>query len=300
MKPARFSVFLLLFAASHLQVATAQTPPVGSGTIQVHVTRAGQPAANATVCVGVTTDLNQYHQGATNAQGNVTFNVIPPMPFVVTAHLGTRGRQQAFSSQFGVAPPVLPVTLALPESGGPVCPSTPAGPQRTLVPRDLELPNRVEIPHSITLQHTEFCFGALGAACGQPQTGIPGSALCASGHCFVNSGSWEHDECCFDHPHGMACQAGPLDAVTGNDGHCVASWNKAVRLAGKGLNWLRNVDFSRGNTTGTVEFTLYCAPANTLVPASDGAVCCSRDTRGLNAGELAAAAATLENLRACR
>jgi hypothetical protein len=136
--------------------------------------------------------------------------------------------------------------------------------------------------------------------CGEPQGGLPPSALCASGVCFVNPGSWQHDECCFRNPRGMACRAGPLDAVTGNDGNCVVSWNKALRLTMKGLNWSRRVDFSRTNSTGTVEFARYCAPANALLPPGDAAMCCTRQTRALNLTEGAAALAAGEQLAACR
>ena len=162
------------------------------------------------------------------------------------------------------------------------------------------LPTAPPRPTPIILTNTQFCFGALGAQCGQPQGLLPQTALCANGACFINGGSWDHDECCFRNPRGMACQRGPLDAVTGHDGHCVAAWDRALRLVSKGLSWGRNVDFSRGNTTGTVEFNLYCAPANTLLPPGDAAKCCSRQTRGLTISEAAAALAASETLVACR
>ena len=98
----------------------------------------------------------------------------------------------------------------------------------------------------------------------------------------------------------MACRLGPLDAITGHDGNCVNAWNKAVRLAGKGLFWTRTVDFFRGNTSGTVEFSLYCAPGNSLVPPEDADKCCSRQTRALNSVEADVAAAAGETLMACR
>jgi hypothetical protein len=156
------------------------------------------------------------------------------------------------------------------------------------------------LPTPIQLLNSQHCFGALGNQCGQPPISIPLTALCANGACFVNGGSWDHDECCFRNPQGMACRKGPLDALTGHDGNCVTSWNKAVRLAQKGLNWQRSVDFNRVNSTGTVEFNLYCAPRNALVPPADAPKCCSRLTRALNVTETVAATAAGETLVACR
>jgi hypothetical protein len=60
------------------------------------------------------------------------------------------------------------------------------------------------------------------------------------------------------------------------------------------------VDFSRGNSSGTVEFPLYCAPENSLVPPEDADKCCSGQTRGLSAAETVVAAAAGEAVIACR
>src|SRR5262245_22767496 len=90
----RASLFLL--ASVPVLDAQAQTPTLGTGSIQARVTRAGQPVANATVCVGVSGDLNLYHQGTTDAQGRVSFQAIPPRPIVITANAGTSGTQQVF------------------------------------------------------------------------------------------------------------------------------------------------------------------------------------------------------------
>lgn len=267
------------------------------GSLNVRVTRSGQPVANATVCVGTATDGNLFFQSTTDAQGGVAFPRVPAEPFIVTARGGSGGAQRPVA----LAAPIsfLSVTLVLPLSGGPSCPTTPAGPQRTLVPRDFTLPTAPTVTR-VQLQNNQRCFGAIGAQCGQLQGTLPATALCANGTCFVNPGSWDHDECCFSHPRGMACQAGPIDAITGHDGNCVASWDKAVRLATKGLNWNRRIDFARANGTGTVEFNLYCAPANALLPPADGGKCCARQTRALTAAEVAASAVLLETLVACR
>ncbi|HVT45019.1 MAG TPA: carboxypeptidase-like regulatory domain-containing protein [Thermoanaerobaculia bacterium] len=278
-------------------VMSAQTiSPTG---INVRVTRAGVAVANATVCVGTSLDRNLFFQAATDAQGRVNFPQVPREPFVVTARAGSGGAQQSFAPASPTSLPLMSVTIAVPASGGPSCPTTPAGPARRLGPTNFVLPTAPPVT-SVQLQNNQKCFGALGAQCGQPQGLLPPTALCANGSCLVNGGSWDHDECCFRNPRGMACQAGPLDAVTGHDGNCVASWNKALRLVSKGLNWRRNADFQRTNGTGTVEFNLYCAPANTLLPPADAAKCCSRQSRALNATEQVAATVARETLVACR
>ena len=161
------------------------------------------------------------------------------------------------------------------------------------------VPTPIRTVGSISVRR-ENCFGALGMQCGQSQPPLPPSALCADGSCAINGGSWRHDECCFANPNGMACKNGPLDAVTGNDGRCAAEFDKAVRQVSKGIFWKRNVDFGRNNTTGRVEFTLYCAPRDTLVSPEDASLCCSRSTRPLTATESVTAAAAREPLVACR
>ena len=288
----------VLSAALFPGVLHAQT--IGTG-LTVTVTRSGTPVANAIVCVGVTGDLNQFFQGTTDAQGRVNAGAVPTVAWVVTARAGDGGAQQSYAapaSPAGVA--LMQVTVPVPASGGPSCPTTAAGPQRTIGSTINVTITPAPIPTPITLNIGQRCFGALGAQCGQGPNVIPLTALCANGACFINPGSWDHDECCFDNPNGMACNKGPLDALTGHDGNCVTSWDKAVRLVQKGLNWKRNVDFARVNNTGTVEFNLYCAPANSLVPPNDGAKCCSRLTRVLNTTEAVAAAAARETLVACR
>ena len=292
---------LLVIALLVPSLADAQTAPSQLGGVNVRVMRDGQPVANATVCVGVTGDLNQFFQGVTDSQGRAHFAQVPGDPFLVTANSSGRGAQQSFNFATPGRIPILAVEIALPASGGPSCPTTQSGPSRAFRPNleNFVLPTPPPV-RFIQIQNPQHCFGALGGECGQPQGFIPLTALCANGSCLINSGSWDHDECCFRNLQGMACQRGPLDAITGHDGNCVAAWDKAVRLVGKGINWRRNVDFTRVNTTGTVEFNLYCAPRNTLLPPPDSAKCCSRLTRALNVSEMAAAVATLETLAACQ
>lgn len=266
----------------------------------------GAPAAGAVVCVGTAQDLVQYGRAMTDAQGRATIATNAPLPHVYTASLDGRGTQQRRSELPAVGGPASSfsvVSLTLPSArGGPACPTGPAGPERPLVSSGALATFTPPVRPAagfVELRKTEFCFGALGMQCGQPQPPMPLTALCAGGSCFINGGSWDHDECCWANPRGMACRSGPLDAVTGHDGHCVAAWDKALRLVRKGLNWKRDVDFSRGNATGSVEFAIYCAPANTLVPPEDGRRCCSRRTRALRPAEAVAAAAAGETLVAC-
>ncbi len=275
-----------------------QANPIGGLT--VHVTRAGSAAANATVCIGTANAVNAFGQGTTDSQGNARFATVPSEAFVATANLAGQGTRNAFTP----ASPnlsVMRIDLALPASGGPSCP--PTGPSQTQLPtRIREMPATTPLTPLPTLPaRVEHCFGAIGAECGQPQANIPGAALCRAGVCFINGGSWEHDQCCVRHRRGMSCDFDPLhQAEAARDQTCVPAWNKAVRLTTKGLSWRRNVDFARGNATGIVEFALFCAPANSLLPPEDADKCCTRQTRALNATEAVAARAANENLLACR
>ena len=255
-------------------------PDAVAGTVTVKVFQANQPIGGAVVCVGTAGLLNEFGQGTTDALGAVVFTNVPNEPFVVTAHRGTSGAQlRQATNATGFAPSLGLVRLDLPASGGPRCPD--AAPQplgRPAVPRDFVLPTRV-VPTSIVIdtRKPQHCFGALGAECGLlPTLGLPVTALCSLGTCSINAGSWEHDECCWDHPRGMACQVGPLDSLTGHDGNCVVTWNKALDRLGRSLSWQRSIDFNRENRTGTVVFAAYCAPAGTRIDRADAQFCCSR------------------------
>lgn len=293
----------LSFAAvlSLLAPAAPAQPAPGLLGLRVTVTSSGQPAAGAVVCVGTTLDRNQFFQGVADGQGRVSVSPVPSEPFVVTARSANRGASQAFSPAQPGGVALFNVSIALPASaGGPECPSTAAGPNRRIgagIPAAFAKITPAVIPTRIVLNLGLPCFGALGANCGQPQGLIPPTALCANGSCFVNGGSWEHDECCFRNKGGVACN---LPNPDDGSGTCGQKFAKALRLVGKGLMWERRIDFSERNATGTVNHAQYCARANTLVPPEDEQKCCSRSTRGLNAAETAAAIAAGETLRACR
>lgn len=294
----------ILRAAALVLLAAPPRAPLAAATFEVTVKRAdGSPAAGATVCLGTAQDLNQFDQKTADATGRVTFGTVPPAPFRITASLDGRGRQEERTGPpaLGGAPPSFGLaTLTLPAAaGGPSCPSTPSGANRSIVNRAAITsftPAPFPTPGFVQLRKTEFCFGALGNQCGQPQGLIPPTALCSGGKCFINGGSWDHDECCFANPRGAACRLPEL----AHDGNCVAAWDKALRLVRKGLMWQRNVDFSQGNTTGRVTFAIYCAPANTLLNPADANRCCAGSARALTPGEAAASVATGESLVACR
>jgi hypothetical protein len=129
-------------------------------------------------------------------------------------------------------------------------------------------------------RRVDFCFGGLGQRCGITKEGFDTPlALCVAGRCYVNAGSWIHDECCWRFPNGIACRAGPDRP---HDGHCVTEFGKAVSHLALGYNWRRNVDFNVPNTTGNVTFVQYCAPNGTIVHRSDVARCCGRASRAFD------------------
>ncbi len=131
------------------------------------------------------------------------------------------------------------------------------------------------------------CFGAIGMNCDGvlpnhipvPQVEGLFHAGCLDGWCFVNAGSWAHDECCFTTPTGRWC-GGPLSA---NNAGCVVSWDRAVHRVSHGLNWRRRVDMCRVDTDGLVNFAEYCAPNGTIVASNDANRCCSGLSRPYNA-----------------
>jgi hypothetical protein len=131
------------------------------------------------------------------------------------------------------------------------------------------------------------CFGALGANCeGIPDGwGVPPivdeavRAGCLGGWCWINAGSWNHDQCCFANPNGQWC-AGPASSFASG---CNASWDQAHHRLDHGLNWRRRIDTCRVDTDGVVDFAEYCAPAGTIVASTDAARCCSGATRAFNA-----------------
>ena len=294
-----------LLAAAFLVLSGAPAPSQPSLTragLNVTVTSAGQPAGGATVCVGTSADPNAFFQGVTNAQGRVSFASVPAEGFVLTARLGNRGAAETFSIARPGGVPFFSAAISLPQAaGGPSCPTTPAGPDRRIGSGLAAAAQRltpVPIPTSIVLNLGLRCFGALGADCGQPQGLIPPTALCSGGTCFINGGSWDHDECCFQHKGGVACN---LPHPDDGSGTCGAFFAKAILLATKGLMWSRRIDFNERNATGTVNHAEYCAPANTLLPPEDQAKCCSRATRAVNPGaEAAAEVAVGGTLRVCR
>ncbi len=278
-----------------------------AGALAVTVLDGNAPVSGARVCLGSLSNRAAIGTALTNAAGEAAFAQVPSSAILVTAsHLGRGAEASVVPSGSHAA-----LTLRL-AAGGPTCsgsitvqplpqgPAVPGGRGTVIVPTPFVL-EKTPVPQTLPTvpvvfkRKTEFCFGALGAGCGGAQFGIPIAALCSFGSCSINSGSWLHDQCCSSHPHGMACQAGPLDAITGNDGNCVAEWNRALnRLAD--YSWRRNVDFSKPNATGIVVFADYCAKAGGRIHKDDVArFCCSGHA---HAPEVASKFAD-SNLRIC-
>ena len=246
------------------------------------------------MCVGSSANRSQIFQGTTDRNGLVSFGGIPPEPFVVTAHQGPRGAEQAMRLGTPGGLGLLRTEIQLPATAsGPTCLQ---GSQQLIQPPPTPAPLRPPIG---ALQRREFCFGALGNQCGQPQGLIPPSALCTNGVCFINGGSWAHDECCARRRGGVMCDVPNPDD---GSGICGPEFGKAVRLVLKGMMWARPINFSEVNTTGVVNAGRYCAPSGTLLPGEDAARCCSRTARPLSRLELALAAPAvlLESPLVCR
>lgn len=124
----------------------------------------------------------------------------------------------------------------------------------------------------------EFCFGAAGQGCGGWTIGqMPRVAFCVHvvgfGFCKVNGGSMEHDPCCSANPKGKMCGETPESSA------CSVSWDRAVSRAVWGYQWTRQVDTNRGNATGRVELSKYCATGGSGVHKNDASYCCSKRVR---------------------
>jgi hypothetical protein len=138
------------------------------------------------------------------------------------------------------------------------------------------------------------CFGAIGINCdgavpnawNVPQVDGVVHAGCLDGWCWINAGSWSHDQCCVTTPSGRWC-GGPLSAF--NSG-CVTSWDRALHRVQHGLNWKRRVDMCRIDNDGIVNFSEYCAPNGTVLAQGDENRCCSGLSRAYSAATDAAQA----------
>lgn len=290
--------------------ALALAPPSDAGaarTLDVTVRALTRPVEGALVCAGVPGDVGRYGHAVTSRTGLARMTGLPdsPVTLVVSAPQG--------GASVAVGPFMQAVSVNLSASyEGPACTSSASG--GSAAPQPLPVRMRLDasaIPRGRlepigalpVYQDPRHCFGALGADCGGAQDGIPISALCAAGWCYINAGSWEHDECCEANPNGMACRNGPVDYVTGSDGSCVAEWNKALARLTSGLSWRRRVDFLEPNGTGRVVHGAYCAPSGAVVHRDDARYCCSRATRALTRSERSARGVLgelLADARACR
>lgn len=296
---------------------------LGAQDLNVTVLRAGQPIANATVCAGTDGHPSQHGHTRTNANGVASFSGLPVGIVMVTARSGQTGvnavrERNRFGQYYTTMSLRLPISPGGPSCGvdaqtgigsagprpgmqDPVTP-TPVAPRDVTLPAsDRELGARVP-PIS---RKVEYCLGALGMQCGDGQSGLPASALCANGRCKINAGSWAHDECCFANPNGMACSAGPADAVLGHDGQCVSAWDRALSRLAMGFNWTRPINFREPNRNGRVVHSQYCAQPGSIVHREDARFCCSRQVRSVTVADAATAVAQGVNLaigdaRVCR
>jgi len=131
-------------------------------------------------------------------------------------------------------------------------------------------------------EREEYCLGAVGSQCGQPGqmwsscTPTPSeNPPSGNGSCSVSGASWEHDSCCFRNPDGFMCDAGP----EGDFLKCGAEFMTAIKRMASGLEWKRDIDYTKVNTTGRVVFEDYCAPAGWIIHANDVQYCCSNKAR---------------------
>lgn len=131
------------------------------------------------------------------------------------------------------------------------------------------------------------CFGAVGNACGWFGGRTSAFAFCVPDLlrptnvvCSVNSGSWQHDECCFQNPNGKWCGGDESEPD-----QCSAELDRGWdRMRFAPYTWTRSVIAGRTNSTGRVERDRYCAPDGTVLPRDDANYCCSR-YRELEVGE---------------
>jgi hypothetical protein len=270
-RPMRLSLLaaaLITLSAHAAQGATSVVVKDGQGD-----------TSGAQVCV--LSDGAVVAAGRADAAGVWSVGVTLSDGMVVRAHKGARGGEVRVGAT-PAAPPVLRVNLSAsslrcPEQGGRRAEAAAIRAGAEVQRRRLERDPIGGAP--AVLQRPERCFGALGNQCGQLElnqgVGLPTSALCVAGACSINAGSWEHDECCVANPRGLMCALNPVD----HDGSCVDAWNKALLRLFEGFVWSRQVDFSRVNATGRVEFARYCAQEGALVHAGDPNRCCSRRFR---------------------
>jgi hypothetical protein len=132
------------------------------------------------------------------------------------------------------------------------------------------------------------CFGAVGIDCDGavpnglpvPQDGLVAQAGCSAGVCWINAGSWVHDQCCFGNTTGRWCGGIATSLSTSS---CVAEMDRAVHRVAHRLGWKRAVNMCRVDSDGVVNFSEYCAPGGTVVASTDANRCCAGGARPLAA-----------------
>lgn len=123
------------------------------------------------------------------------------------------------------------------------------------------------------------CFGAAGDQCGALSGQGFKLAACAvnplsprQSFCYVNAGSWVHDQCCFTNRNGNFCN-GPATATART---CSAEMGRAISRAALGYQWIRLVDNQVADADGIVNRGEYCAAAGQTLHRNDIRYCCNR------------------------
>jgi len=130
------------------------------------------------------------------------------------------------------------------------------------------------------------CFGAAGSQCGALSgQGFEISSCFAlpvpqRSACFINGGSWVHDECCFDNRQGNFC-AGPASATAST---CSTEMGRALSRFALGYSWTRVVDNQRSDGDGNVNRGEYCASFGKTVHRNDRQFCCNAQPAPLYVG----------------
>lgn len=134
----------------------------------------------------------------------------------------------------------------------------------------------------VQVGYRDTCFGAVGSNCDGafvPFDDTLSEVGCdAAGRCWINAGSWLHDQCCFRNRDGYFCDGIFSTGAT----TCRAEMNTAIHRAQHNLGWRRTVSMTRDDNDGIVDFAEYCAPAGTIVASQDVIRCCSGRGRGFD------------------
>src|SRR5690606_39386221 len=168
--------------------------------LDVSVRSIAGPVQGAYVCAGTPEIVGKFGYGVTNSTGLARLTGLPDQAIVLVVSSARGGATIPAGAGMGA----MTVTVSTAHAGA-ACTASAAGGDATRLSPSARLrvdasrlpAERLEpISRPPVVASPRYCFGALGADCGGAQSGIPTSALCAGGECYINAGSWEHDECC--------------------------------------------------------------------------------------------------------